>query len=55
MNRFLREPFGCLVGSFFSLMAMAAIDDSNPFILHSSNNLGIALVSHPFIVFSAKA
>ena len=55
MNRFLREPFGCLVGSFFSLMAMAAIDDSNPFILHSSDNLGIALVSHPFIVFSAKA
>ncbi|KAH1069714.1 hypothetical protein GYH30_007056 [Glycine max] len=26
---------------------MAAIDDSNPFILHSFNNLGIALVSHP--------
>jgi len=36
MNRFLRGPFGCLIGSFFSLMAMAAIDDSNPFILHSS-------------------
>jgi len=28
-------------------MAMTAIDDSNPFILHSSNNPGIALVSHP--------
>ena len=49
---FLRGPFECLVGSFFSLMTMAAIDDSNPFILHSSDNLGIALVSHPFIVFS---
>ncbi|KAG5048943.1 hypothetical protein JHK85_010046 [Glycine max] len=35
--------------------AMTAIDDSNPFILHSSDNLGIALISHPFIVFSAKA
>ena len=28
-------------------MTMAAIDDSNPFIIHSSNNPGIALVSHP--------
>ena len=56
MNHFLWGLFGCLVGSFFfSLMAMAVIDDSNPFILHSSDNLGIALVSHPFIVFSAKA
>ena len=26
---------------------MAAIDDSNPLILHSSDNPGIALVSHP--------
>ena len=28
-------------------MAMAAIDDSNPFILHSSDNPGVALFSHP--------
>ena len=40
---------------FFSLMAMTVIDDSNPFILRSSDNLDIALVSHPFTVFSAKA
>jgi len=26
---------------------MAAIDDSNPLILHSSDNLGSALVLHP--------
>jgi len=55
MNRFLKGPFGCLVGSFFSLMVMAVVDDSNPFILHSSDNPGIALVSHPFTVFSVKA
>ena len=55
MNHFLRGPFGCLVGSFFFLMAMAAIDDFNPFIFHSSDNFGIVLVSHPFIVFSTKA
>jgi len=58
MNRFLRGPFRCLVGSFlsfFSFTAMAAIDDSNPFILHSFENPGIALVSHPFTVFSVKA
>jgi len=36
-------------------MTMAAIDDSNPFVLHSSENIGIVLVSHPFIVFSTKA
>ena len=28
---------------------MAAIDDSNPLILHSSDNPGIALVSHSLI------
>ncbi|KAH1236588.1 hypothetical protein GmHk_08G021766 [Glycine max] len=31
---------------FSSLMAMTAIDDFNPFILHSFDNRGIALVSH---------
>jgi len=32
---------------FFSLMVMAAVDDSNPFILPPSDNPNIALVSHP--------
>ena len=30
-------------------MAMVAFDDSNPLILHSSDNPDIALVSHPLI------
>ena len=55
MNHFFKGTFRMSGWFFFSLMAMAAIDDFNPFILHSSDNVGIALVSHPFIMFSAKA
>ncbi|RZB57322.1 hypothetical protein D0Y65_046126 [Glycine soja] len=48
LSLLLPTPFIGLSYFFFYLMTMAAIDDSNPFILHSSDHPGIALVSHPF-------